>query len=248
MESPIVLRKQSVKRCLFGVPDPVKTKLALSAITAMMDKRDSATWNFNFQTGTPITGPGTRYEWETTTNVPVAYKMRDLEVGCCPKAATIARTPSPTPLGEVNQAREATPVVDDHCLPASPVTSPLRETSEPEACENTPSTPRQQTCSPSSSPSSVPSNRSSSPSTSSPAGQARKRKQTNITGESVLPFYFINSRLVRNQISWQNLSAPGTACLFTRGLFFKPGSLILLRRGYNPVTTTSTPLDRTHLG
>lgn len=60
-------KKPSAKRCLFGSPDPVKTKELLLNHINNTQKINSKQWNFNFKEGQPMEG---RFEWEEFHNRP----------------------------------------------------------------------------------------------------------------------------------------------------------------------------------
>ena len=51
----------SVRRCLFGKPDPNETEKFLKEQMSIIDTKDSKKWNFDFVNGTPLPG---NYEWE----------------------------------------------------------------------------------------------------------------------------------------------------------------------------------------
>ena len=82
-----------VCRCLFGEVDHDAVKRVLEEGMAVIAKRQSDNWNFDFTTDTPLSG---RYEWDRVPsgdeNVPVAYALS----GMTPVSTTTSEVSCPT--------------------------------------------------------------------------------------------------------------------------------------------------------
>lgn len=67
------IKKSSAKRCLFGSPDPGKTKQLLRNHIDKVSVSKSKEWNFNFKDGTPLKG---RYDWTPCKEVVINPEKR----------------------------------------------------------------------------------------------------------------------------------------------------------------------------
>lgn len=104
----------SVKRCLFGAPDPVELKRKYDELHEEERKRGARKWGFDFETETPL--ENSRYQWERVTassssSVPKSYELSHLG-------------PSQSPIHESESTTSSNHVDEEEIIaPSSPVSS-----------------------------------------------------------------------------------------------------------------------------
>ena len=189
------------RRCLFGSNKKEEHRIANRALIEkyqrILTDRDSARWNFNFESGKPLPGS---HQWEVVNNVPEVYSRM------CEETERACSTPPA-------RRRRLSPVVNNYCqsnpsvivsralIPpptATTATTQLPPTTNgatqgSETRENRPVQAAEQSTSSSSSSSSTTSTvqqqQETSPSISS--GRGTKRKQPLINGK---PFLLVCAR------------------------------------------------------
>ena len=78
----LVRRTSKARRCLFGPVDHEEVKKSLQQEMAKINEENNSRWNFDFTSGTPLSG---KFSWEKVSDgdhdsVPAAYDMPHLSI------------------------------------------------------------------------------------------------------------------------------------------------------------------------